>query len=581
MSEPGLVLIQTREGWLRFRRPVERLDAATPAEVPALVRAAEAAVARGQWIAGYLAYEASPAFDPILATRPAGPLPVAWFGVYPEPERFTGARVPPLAPGGCTLGDIAPELTAAEHAARVERVRDYIATGDTYQVNLTHRLRAPFEGDPSALWARLLRSQRDGYAAYLDLGRWVVCSASPELFFELDGERVTSRPMKGTAPRGATLADDRALAAALAESVKDRAENLMIVDMVRNDLGRIAEVGSVGVPALFTVERYETVWQMTSTVTCRSRAPFGEMLAALFPCASITGAPKVRTMQIIRELEVSPRGVYTGAIGWLAPGRRAQFNVAIRTVVVDREEGLAEYGVGGGIVWDSRPDSEWRECLAKALILTRDRPAFELLETLLWDPDGGCFLEQLHLERMADSAEYFGFVWDEAKAREALHEAVAGQPIPLRVRLQWFEEGVARVTAVPFDPRPARHPWLVRLAAHPVDPGDPFLYHKTTHRAVYEAARAEQPGCDEVLLWNPRGELTEGTITNLVVELDGERLTPPTSCGLLPGTFRRWLVEQGQVREAVVRVEDLPRAERVWLINSVRRWIPAELASPD
>ncbi|MHB8078722.1 MAG: aminodeoxychorismate synthase component I, partial [Candidatus Krumholzibacteriia bacterium] len=331
--------------------------------------------------AGFVAYEAAPAFDAALAVRPpdvsgpaaAGPgprPPAAWFGFY------DAARLERRPPGVrrtavWRVGPWRPSLTAAAHAAAVARVKGHIAAGDTYQVNLTFRLRSDLRGDPWAFCRALQRRQPSGCGAYLDTGEDVVASASPELFFRLDGERIVTRPMKGTSPRGGDAAHDRRLAARLRASAKERAENVMIVDMMRNDLGRIARPGSVVVERLLAVERYPTVLQMTSTVAARTVASLPDLFAALFPCASVTGAPKPRTMAIIADLEPTPRGIYTGAVGCALPGRRAQFNVAIRTVHLAAATGAAEYGVGGGIVWDSTAAAEYAECLAKAAVLRR------------------------------------------------------------------------------------------------------------------------------------------------------------------------------------------------------------------
>jgi para-aminobenzoate synthetase/4-amino-4-deoxychorismate lyase len=383
--------------------------------------------------------------------------------------------------------------------------------------------------------------------------------------------------MKGTRPRGRWQEEDAALRERLLASAKDRAENVMIVDMVRNDLGRIARNGTVRVERLFEVERYPTVWQMTSTVTARTDASLAAIMEALFPCASITGAPKRRTMEIITRLEGGPRGAYTGAIGFIAPGRRAQFNVAIRTLVVDRASGNAEYGTGSGIVWDSAAEEEYRECLVKAEVLARRPQGFRLLETLLWEPGGGFFLLEEHLERLRRSADYFGFRVDPAAVREALEAfAVRFPGGARRVRLTVDREGESRLEAEALAQAP-RQPLRMGIAPAPVDSSSVFLYHKTTRRKVYEEAREACPGCDDVLLWNERGEATESTIANLVVRLDGELVTPPLASGLLPGVMRGWLLARGVIRERPLRLADLARCRRIYLVNSVRRWRRAEL----
>jgi para-aminobenzoate synthetase/4-amino-4-deoxychorismate lyase len=381
--------------------------------------------------------------------------------------------------------------------------------------------------------------------------------------------------MKGTARRGRTLDEDRARRDALRASSKEQAENVMIVDMIRNDLGRIATTGTVRVTDLFALERYPNVWQMTSTVTAESTATLDEVFAAMHPSASVTGAPKVRTMELLRGWEDGPRGVYTGAVGYVAPGGRAHFNVAIRTAVVDHERGRVHFGVGAGIVWDSDPQQEYEECLAKGAVFGSRRPSFELLETLLWSPGEGFLLLERHLGRMRGSAEYFGFANDETATRSALNDAVQGAQESLRVRVLAGRNGSVRVETLAFQPEPAHAPVRLALATGPVDVDDVFLYHKTTHREVYD--RARRPAHDETLLWNARGEVTEATIGNVVVELNGRRLTPPVACGLLAGTFRAELLARGEVAEAVIPVSALGDATRVWLINSVQGWKEAIL----
>jgi len=420
--------------------------------------------------------------------------------------------------------------------------------------------------------------------------------------------------MKGTSARGLIFDQDREQADILQRSEKNRAENVMIVDMVRNDMGRIADPGSVYVSRLFEVEQYPTVFQMTSTVECRSSATFPDILKALFPCASITGAPKIRTMQIIKELELGPRGVYTGCIGYVSPGRKARFNVAIRTVCVDKQEGTAEYGVGGGIVWDSNVENEYEECRVKTAVLMEKTPDFELLESILWEPENGYFLLERHLSRLKRSAEYFGFVVNLPEIKRCLTEQakrMAGEdeqnylPTPstidhhlsaivpstqglgttaepstmrsFKLRLRVTDEGKVAIEREPLSDTTSMRPWRVTLAEHSIDSKNPFLYHKTTNRVVYDRARLSAAGYDDILLWNEHGEITESTMANVVIERDGKLVTPPVKCGLLPGLFREWLLDHGEIEEGIVTVEDVRNAERLFLINSVRKWISATI----
>ncbi|MFW5856775.1 MAG: aminodeoxychorismate synthase component I [Planctomycetota bacterium] len=481
---------------------------------------------------------------------------------------------------GAAGGPWTPSVSREAYLRAIDEVHERIAAGATYQANLTMRLRARWTGDPLVLFRRLAAAQPTPYAAYLETDALAICSASPELFFQRDGETLVSRPMKGTAPRGCTPDADADAARALAASAKDCAENAMIVDMIRNDIGRVARYGTVRVRDAFACERYPTVWQLVSTVEGRTDAPTAEVLRALFPCASITGAPKAKTMEILAGLETAPRRVYTGAIGCLMPGRRARFSVAIRTAVVDRVGGAAEYGVGGGVVWDSTGAGEYAESLLKARVLdglNAPPEPWRLLESLLWTPDEGLVLLDRHLDRLAASAAYFDRPLDVAAVRSALDGAVASlPPEPHKVRLLVDPDGTPAVEAAPLGPPPTG-PARLAVHAEPVDSADVFVYHKTTRRAVYDAARAAHPEADDVLLRNERGEVTEATIANLVVDTGGRRRTPPVASGLLAGTFRAELLARGEVEEAVLTLADLRAADALHVVNSVRGWRRAVL----
>lgn len=563
----GTVILHNaqRREWWRFDEPVEILEARRGEEVLACLRRIETLVnERDLYAAGFVAYDAAPAFDPALRVRAAADSPLLWFGLYRQPKVCApvfGAQAQTLA--------WQPLIDNAGYARAVARIKDEIARGTTYQVNYTWRLRAPFSGDPWELFAALVAAQPVSYAAFVDAGRYVICSASPELFFDRRGDLVVAKPMKGTAPRGRFTVEDLRHADRLQLSVKDRAENVMIVDMVRNDLGRVARIGSVRVGRLWEVERYATLWQMTSTVTAETELPTVELLAALFPCASVTGAPKVSTMRLLAELETEPRGVYTGSVGFIAPGRRAQFNVAIRTVTVDRQRGQVEYGTGSGITWDSSADEEYAECMEKALVLRGPEPAFCLVETLCWTPTAGYVLLERHLERLRDSAAYFDFALDEERIRHALREAARAFAAPQRVRLQLAQGGEVHIDSSPLV-RSRRGPVRLKLSPLPVDSRDRFLFHKTTRRDQYERALGACSETDDVLLWNERGEITETTIGNIVLRLDGELVTPPVECGLLPGTMRAELLARGRVRERRITLDRLGRYAELYRINSVR-----------
>jgi para-aminobenzoate synthetase/4-amino-4-deoxychorismate lyase len=365
----------------------------------------------------------------------------------------------------------------------------------------------------------------------------------------------------------------------------------MITDMVRNDVGRIAVPGSVVASSLFETEKYRTVWQMTSTVSAETHAGVAEIMRALFPSASITGAPKVASMRLIAQLEDAPRGIYTGCIGYLGPGREGRFSVAIRTAAIDKRSRTAVYGVGGGIVWDSNADDEYQECLDKAGVLasTARTSGFQLLETILWTRQDGFYLLREHLQRLGDSARYFDFNCDVSRVEQELQAVTAKlKGIPYRVRLLLRTDGSSTIETHELHTEGVAKPLRICLARNPVDPRNAFLYHKTTEREVYERALADAGtdagtgsgtgNCDDVLLWNTRGEITETAIANVVARVDGRLVTPPVECGLLGGTLRQSLLAQGRIAERRILLTELPEIDELFLINSVRGWRPAVIA---
>ncbi|MBZ0114165.1 MAG: aminodeoxychorismate synthase component I [Thermoanaerobaculia bacterium] len=588
-TSPGWarMLLTTADGpaWFEFGPPLELCETYDLTEVRSTLARVDDLTRGGLHAVGFVAYEASSAFDSALVTRPPVPgLPLVRFAIYGERREAT-SPAPAVGREGAEHGEWRPATSEAEHRRSVEAVRRHIERGETYQANLTFPFVREGVSDSKAQFADLLSRQFVPHAAYLDAGRWAVCSASPELFFRRDGEYLVTRPMKGTAPRAPGGFEDLVRRQALANSVKDRAENLMIVDMLRNDLGRIADPGSVSVRDLYRIERYATVWQMTSTVEATSSATLLEVFDALFPCASITGAPKASSMGIISQLETSPRGIYTGAVGWVGPNQQAEFNVAIRTAVVDRDHATATYGVGGGIVWDSDPAGEHREALAKAATFsTPPLPPFQLLESLLWRPGKGYWLLSRHLDRLLASAEYFAWSAPTAATlRDRLQKLAATLPLRRhKVRVRLDREGDVVLEAHEI-PRRSPGPCRLGLAPRPETIDPRLLCHKTTVRVldtVWERADGssrEESSYDDILMWDEDGNLTESTWANVVVALDGQRHTPSLHHGLLPGVLRQHLIDRGEIVEASLTVEDLKRAEGLWLINSVRGWIPARL----
>jgi para-aminobenzoate synthetase / 4-amino-4-deoxychorismate lyase len=565
--------------------PVKTLQALSAGEAAGVLAELEEEVERGRWVGGWVSYEAAPGINPALTVRDGseatfGPLPLACFGVFESSQPATE-----LPTAGYDLGGWEPVIDAAQHAHDVQRIREEIRQGNVYQVNHTFRLTAPFTGDALSFYGDLVRSQNGGYCAFLDFGRWQVLSASPELFFEWRDGLVVSRPMKGTIQRGRDGAEDIDMQATLSSSAKDRAENVMIVDMVRNDLGRVARAGTVEVPSLFATEKYDTVWQLTSTVTAEPRpgTALAEVFAALFPAASITGAPKVAAMELISRLEADQRGVYCGAIGYGGPGEDGipiwRFNVGIRTVLIDKANERGWYGTGGGITYDSTPSGEYAEALLKTRVLARRSADFDLLETMRWAPDAGFQHLDRHLRRLMTSADYFDVPVSDAHVGEVLEESVRGVDRPQRVRLRVSRQGGITVDIGPM-PKAFE---TVRLAVDhvPVDSNDPFLRHKTSRRELYEAAAARHPYADDVILVNERGELTETTIASLVAKVDGRWVTPPLESGCLPGVERAHLLAIGEISERVLYPADLGRATGLARVNSLRGWESATLAVPE
>ncbi|MGX7594358.1 aminodeoxychorismate synthase component I [Planococcus plakortidis] len=555
-----------------FSDPHAVLEAKSLEEVAAVFEQVDDYTSQGYYAAGYVSYEAAPAFHPEMAVREGAEMPLVWFGIY------SGAHAPHLSvDGNYEVSDWALEGSVAEYKNGIQNIRQAIEEGDTYQVNYTERLTAGFKGDAKAFYRQLARNQQADYSAYLDIGRHQILSASPELFFRIDGSRIRTKPMKGTAPRGRTSGEDEAILDVLLESEKERAENLMIVDLLRNDMSRLAKPGTVQVPRLFEAEKYPTVHQLTSTV--EAELPDGlsvfDWFKALFPCGSITGAPKVSTMRYIAGLEQTPREVYCGAIGYITPEKNAVFNVPIRTVVVDKDKATARYGVGGGITWDSTSEGEYEELLTKARVLTDQRPEFALLESLKLE-DGAYPLVARHLARLRKSADYFRFPLDEQAVAKQLESLALEHPEGLfKVRLTLGRDGKVELTAQPA--APIGQPVRCVLATAPVDSNNPFLFHKTTNRGIYEQHQQNTPDAFSVLLWNDREELTEFTIGNVVAEKDGRFYTPPVSSGLLAGTYREQLIDEGRIETKVLKKDELDTFDAIWFINSVRGWLKVEL----
>ena len=567
-----------------FGAPRQVLEARTPGEVRAVLEAVQAAAQQGAWCVGGLRYEAASAFDAALQTHPAdGPL--AWFAVHAAPRPWP--ELPP--PADAPVLQWQSPLERETFDAALETIHQDIASGAYYQVNYTAPLQATLQGGGPqaipALFGALQRAQPGGYAACIDMGAEQVLSVSPELFFDWrampDGSGdILTRPMKGTAPRGATPAQDAAQAEGLRQSPKERAENVMIVDLLRNDLSRIAAPHSVQVPRLFHTEPLPAVWQMTSDVQARTRpgTRLVDVWAALFPCGSVTGAPKARAMQAIRALEGGPRGFYCGALGVVRPdgagGIRATFNVPIRTVVLRGAQ--ASCGIGSGITADATADAEWNEWRHKRAFVERASTPFDLLETLRLQSGQFRYLDE-HLARMQRAAAHFNHPWAGDAVHQCLQALAARHPQGAwRVRLLLDPAGVPRAEA--FALQPTSEPVRLRLADRPLrEAHGEFVRHKTTRRAHYAAFAPTGPGVFDTVLWNEEGEITEGSFGNIAMLLDGRWVTPPLACGLLPGVGRAVALREGRVQEAVVRLSDVPRVQGWAFINSLRGWLAAEI----
>jgi para-aminobenzoate synthetase/4-amino-4-deoxychorismate lyase len=599
-----------RQRW-RFERPAQWLVAHDPSQVAGLLDAAHALAKQGQWCVGWVAYEAAPGLNPHLPVKALPPgQPYAVWAVFDTAQAWSDESVAPQLEGApdatsesWATGPWQADLDTAAAQARIAQIHELIRAGEVYQINLTTQTHSAFEGSPASMWAyfmALRRSQPTGYGLMLDAraacrAPGAILSVSPELFFDWDGHTLTTRPMKGTAARGLDAQADQAAAEHLRQSPKERAENLMIVDLLRNDLSRIAEVGSVQVPSLFDVQALPTVWQMTSTITARSRPglTLSEAFAALFPCGSVTGAPKRQAMHHIARLERSPRGVYCGAVGVLAPGGRVTFNVPIRTVVLYTPPPPAPWtahcGIGSGITLDASSAGEAAEWQAKQAFLNRaDRP-FQLLESLRLD-HGNIPRLALHLQRLQRSAQHFGWPWPDdlaERVKQALDQLAAQHPQGVyKIRLLLSVNGQVDAQASPLSgpgsqadqatTADSQTPLAVTLANQPMPHADDFIRHKTTRRQAY-APFAPAPGLFDTLLYNQAGELTEFTIGNLALQLDGQWFTPPLSSGLLPGVMRASLIDQGLLAERVLHIADLERAQGLALINSVRGRLPVSL----
>jgi para-aminobenzoate synthetase/4-amino-4-deoxychorismate lyase len=556
-----------------YVQPVQILTAQSIDDIAALMAALRQAKNDGLHAAGYLAYDAGAAFLPNVPALSTGHL--AWFGLFETYQEIEPDAVASLLPdpAGAWLSPLRPDIARSDYGRAFAKVQDYINAGDIYQANLTFPLSADYVGCPLALYAALRGQAKAGYGGIIATGDAHYLSFSPELFFALKGERVTTKPMKGTAQRHPDPDVDRALAETLRTDPKQRAENLMIVDLLRNDLSRVCAPGSVEVPALFHIESYPTVHQMTSTVTgqLNDNADVIDVIAALFPCGSITGAPKIRAMQVIDEIEGAARGIYCGSIGRIDNDGNAAFNVAIRTFTLCDKTKSLSFGLGSGVVVDSVEASEWDECLAKGDFTIVHAHGFDLIETMRFEPMAGILRLEDHLDRMHNSARFFGFEFDRHELRNRLHASIFHLVHLSKIRLMLSKTGAVSVEIRPLNDV---SDWCVAVVPLPVSNDDFRLRHKITDRAFYDDARRARPDCDEVVFAGSDGRLTEGSISALFVERDGMLLTPRLETGLLPSVLRAELIASGKAQEADLTVADLDG--EFYVGNSLRGLIRAK-----
>lgn len=556
---------------LLFRQPHKIITCHATNQIDTCLEQVTQALNNGWYAAGFISYEAGWHLQGLTKTNLSFAFPLLWFGIFTKPVIIKNycATGPYLELAGAANYSVIDQLqlntTRNKYHRDVMRIKELIAQGQTYQVNYTMKYKFRFAGSPGNLYQRLRAIQPVNYGAFIDTGKRQVLSFSPELFLRRNNTAIQVQPMKGTE---ALCRDTN-----LPHDPKNQAENLMITDLMRNDLGKISSIGSVQTYDLFKAHKYSTLWQMTSSVQSRllTGISWREILGSLFPCGSVTGAPKISTMKIIKSLEKENRDIYTGAIGYLSPNKKAVFNVAIRTILIQGNQG--EMGVGGGITFDSDPDQEWAECRLKASFLLKSN--FQLIETMAWSSSTGIYLLPLHLNRLKKSAAFFGFPYDRLKIKTVLAERVSVLDIhkTWKIRLLLSNTGAIDLRAEELPPA-IKNKQLAAISAIHTDPADPFLQHKTTERVMYnqELVHYKKLGYDDVLFTNNRGEITEGAISNIFIKKGSFYYTPPISCGLLPGVFRTYFIRRHRtmVKEKILYPEDLYSADVIFLTNAIR-----------
>ncbi|MBT5187767.1 MAG: aminodeoxychorismate synthase component I [Kordiimonadaceae bacterium] len=581
---------QHHEAAYYYKEPREIISVHDPVELKAGFARIEAALARGFHVAGWFSYEAGLCLEGKLKGLLPEKLdyPLIHMGVFKERQVFSSLDADHYwrgfeNPTGYELSDIKLSLSREEYEIAFNQIQEYLKAGDIYQVNYTQKASFKFAGSPQAFYAALRNAQAVEYAAYIECEDLSVLSLSPELFVKKMNDQLIAKPMKGTCRRGRTIEEDQLRSEELLSSDKERAENLMIVDLLRNDLSKIAQSGSVSVTKLFDVEKYRTLFTMTSTIEAKLgiKNTALDVMTSIFPCGSVTGAPKIRAQQIIDELEKGQRGIYTGAIGYFTPSGDMCFSVPIRTITLNNE-GEGELGIGGAVVADSRAEQEYDECLLKAQFVTKEHPSFALIESLLWTKDDGYRYMKLHMDRIESSASYFSFKFNRLDIIKQLeeHSKYLGTG-KYKVRLLLSKGGSISISSIKVVD--SHKPRNVILSREFINKYDPMRYHKTTDRRHYDEQLSKTIDCFDVLFMNEQLELTEGSYTNLFIEKEGVLYTPPQECGLLAGVMRHVIIEDNtiQTKEKKLFVEDLITADKVYLSNAVRGLISVNFINQD
>ncbi|MCP4650520.1 MAG: aminodeoxychorismate synthase component I [PVC group bacterium] len=578
-----------------FTDPLDIISSHEPQNIKSCLRQLQKIIDEGYYASGFLSYEAGYSFEDIFLSKTRSTFPLLWMGIFKKPLifnhttgkfinnnfDFTAISQSLQKKAKHKIKNLHLNISRRKYLDDIKKIKHLISAGDTYQVNHTMKYKFNFKGSPFALYQDLRNNQPVSYSAFIRNPDFNILSFSPELFFRQNNCNLTVKPMKGTIKRGKTRQEDKINKNNLRNDLKNKAENIMIVDLLRNDLGKISKTGSVKTSQIFNVEEYKTLLQMTSTVTSKIKKNISldQLFSGIFPSGSITGAPKIHTMQIIKNIEKEKRNIYTGSIGFISPTRKTVFNVAIRTILLQKNKG--EMGIGSGITYSSKAQSEYSECKLKAQFLKQ--PTFKLIETILWSETEGFPLLAFHLKRLKKSAGFFGFVYNKNLLKKQLREKVKrlSQDKNYKIRLLLHKNGALTIASTPLvKPAKTDTPQVI-LSPHTIHSDNTFFYHKTTRRRLYnnQYRRYKQQGFHDVIFLNKKNEITEGTISNIFIKKKGVFYTPPISCGLLPGTFREYFLKQNpeKTREKILTEKDLQKADAIYCTNAVQGMVKVRL----